>query len=185
MPRYRQRLRRVPFDLVAPAWVDDPDFDIRWHVRNTALPAPGGRGEIERLLSRVMSHRMDRNRPLWEYWFCEGLADGRWGLLSKLHHSMVDGVSGSDLYHLLLDPSPSPGPAVPDSWVPIRPASVRAFTARAVLELAQSPVKQSRRRHGPSDTRPAVPYGVASAQGLLNLRQRGAPGAPHILDRPP
>ena len=182
VPRYRQRLRRVPFDLVAPAWVDDPDFDIRWHVRDTALPAPGGRGEIERLLSRVMSHRMDRNRPLWEYWFCEGLADGRWGLLSKLHHSMVDGVSGSDLYHLLLDPSPSPGPAVPDSWVPTRPSSVAAFTARAVLELAQSPVNVVQ-----AATRAvAIPgqlfrTAAASAQGLLNLAGAARPVHPTSL----
>src|SRR5664279_2355149 len=99
MPKYRQKLRFVPFKLAAPAWVDDPDFDLRWHVRNTALPAPGGRDEIGRLMSRVMTRRMDRSRPLWEYWFCEGLEGGRWALLSKLHHSMVDGVSGTDLYH--------------------------------------------------------------------------------------
>ena len=70
------------------------------------MPAPGGRHEIERFLSRVMTRRMDRGRPLWEYWFCEGLADGRWALLSKLHHSMVDGVSGTDLYRLVLDATP-------------------------------------------------------------------------------
>ena len=78
LPRYRQKLRSVALGLAAPAWVDDPDFDLHWHIRSTALPSPGGRGEIERLLSRVMSRRMDRNRPLWEYWFCEGLEDGRW-----------------------------------------------------------------------------------------------------------
>ena len=107
IPRYRQKLRSVPFGLAAPAWVDDADFDIRWHVRNTALPAPGGREEIGRLMSRVMSRRMNRDRPLWEYWFCEGLSDGRWALLSKLHHSLVDGVSGTDLYQLVLDPTPT------------------------------------------------------------------------------
>ena len=182
VPRYRQRLRRVPFDLVAPAWVDDPDFDLRWHVRNTALPAPGGREEIERLLSRVMSRRMDRNRPLWEYWFCEGLADGRWGLLSKLHHSMVDGVSGSDLYHLLLDQSPTPSPAVPDSWTPGRPNSASAFTAQALLELARSPMHAVR-----AATRAVALPGqllgtaTASAQGLLNLAGAARPVHPTSL----
>jgi len=139
IPRYRQKVRRVVLDLAAPAWVDDPDFDIAWHVRRTALPAPGGRREVERLFSRVMTRRMDRRRPLWEYWFCEGLAGGRWALLSKIHHSMVDGVSGSDLYRLVLDASPvSPAP-VPDDWQPRSPASGLSFTTTAILELATSP----------------------------------------------
>jgi WS/DGAT/MGAT family acyltransferase len=144
IPRYRQKLQGVPFGLAAPAWVDDPDFDIRWHVRNTALPAPGGPDEIGRLMSRVMSRRMDRGRPLWEYWFCEGLADGRWALLSKLHHSLVDGVSGTDLYRLVLDPTPTQRPAVPDDWTPERPPSTVAATAQAAWELATSPVTTAR-----------------------------------------
>jgi WS/DGAT/MGAT family acyltransferase len=139
IPRYRQKLRTVPFDLAPPAWVDDPDFDIRWHVRNTALPAPGGAAEIGRVMSRVMSRRMDRNRPLWEYWFCEGLAGGRWALLSKLHHSMVDGVSGTDLYRLVLDASPEPGPAVADNWLPAPPPSTLAFATQAIWDLARVP----------------------------------------------
>ena len=106
LPRYRQKLRTVPFDLGAPAWVDDPQFDVRWHIRNTALPCPGGREELNRLMARVMSGRMDRGRPLWEYWFVEGLSHGRWAFISKLHHSMVDGVSGSDIFRLVLDPTP-------------------------------------------------------------------------------
>jgi diacylglycerol O-acyltransferase len=144
IPRYRQKVRHVPFDLAAPAWVDDPRFDLRWHVRNTALPAPGGPGEIGRLMSRVMTRRMDRSRPLWEYWFCEGLADGRWALLSKIHHSMVDGVSGTDLYRLILDPTPEPGTPVPDGWQPESPLGPVAFTAQAVWQLVTSPVAVTR-----------------------------------------
>ncbi len=144
IPRYRQRLRRVAFDLAPPAWVDDPDFDIRRHVRRTSLPAPGGREEIGELMSLLMSRRMDRGKPLWEYWFCDGLADGRWGLLSKLHHSMVDGVSGTDLYRLILDPTPVPGPAVPDTWQPVEPESTLAFTVDALRDLAQVPVRAGR-----------------------------------------
>ena len=182
IPRYRQRLRRVPFDLVAPAWVDDPDFDVRWHIRNTALPVPGGREEIERLLSRVMSRRMDRSRPLWEYWFCEGLADGRWALLSKLHHSMADGVSGTDLYRLVLDPSPIPSPAVPDSWVPARPASAWSFTARAALELATSPVQAVRAAsHALATPARLLRTTAASGQGLLNLAGAARPVHPTSL----
>jgi len=140
IPRYRQKVRTVPFALATPAWVDDPGFDLRWHIRNTALPAPGGPAEIGRLMSRVMTRRMDRSRPLWEYWFCEGLADGRWALLSKIHHSMVDGVSGTDLYRLILDPTPEPGPPVPDDWQPEPPSSAVSFAAGAAWHLVRTPV---------------------------------------------
>lgn len=140
IPRYRQTVRSVPFDLAPPAWVDDPDFDLAWHLRNTALPAPGGPAELGRLMSRVMSSRMDRSRPLWEYWFCEGLPQGRWGLLSKLHHCMADGVSGTDLYQLVLDPTPNPRPGVVDIWEPANRSSALRFTAQAALDLARSPV---------------------------------------------
>ena len=144
IPRYRQKLRAPAFHLAAPAWVDDPDFDVRWHIRNTALPAPGGRAEVGRLMSRVMTQRMDRSRPLWEYWFCEGLDGGRWALLSKLHHSMVDGVSGTDLYRLVLDASSDPRAPVPDTWYPAPPQSRLSFTARAVWDSARAPAEGAR-----------------------------------------
>lgn len=140
IPRYRQRLRTVPLDLAPPAWVDDAAFDVRWHIRHTALPAPGDREQVSRLVSRVMSRRMDRSRPLWEYWFVEGLPGGRWALLSKLHHSMADGVSGTDLYRLVLDPTPEPRPPVPDTWTPASPASLLSFVAEAGRDLARTPV---------------------------------------------
>ena len=156
IPRYRQTLRAVPLDLAPPAWVDDPDFDVRWHIRNTALPSPGGPAEIGRLISRVMSRRMDRRRPLWEYWFCEGLAGGRWALLSKLHHSMADGVSGTDLYRLVLDPTAEPrsvvyddpsvhdDPSVVEYGMATRPSSALAFAASAAWDLARTPVAGAR-----------------------------------------
>lgn len=144
VPRYRQKLRSVPWDLAPPAWVDAPDFDVRWHVRNTALPAPGGRAEIGQLMSRVMVQRMDRSRPLWECWFCEGLADGRWAVLSKVHHSMVDGVSATDLYRLILDATPEPSPPVADDWLPAPPQSGLSFTAQALWDLASTPVAAAR-----------------------------------------
>lgn len=170
IPRYRQRLRPVPLALAAPAWVDDPGFDLRWHVRSTALPAPGGDDEVARLMSRVMSRRMDRTRPLWEYWYVEGLADGRWGLLSKVHHAMVDGVSGTDLYQLVFDPSREPRPAVPDTWAPAAPMSAAQFTAAAVLDLATSPVRiaSAAVRAMRTPRRLAISTG-SSVQGLLRL----------------
>jgi WS/DGAT/MGAT family acyltransferase len=92
VPIYRKKLRTVPFRLGRPVWVDDPDFDLRYHVRRTALPAPGGDVQLADLMARVMSQRLDRDRPLWEYWVIEGLARDRWALISKVHHCMVDGV---------------------------------------------------------------------------------------------
>jgi WS/DGAT/MGAT family acyltransferase len=97
MPRYRQRVRLVPNDLGPPVWVDHPHFDLGFHVRRTALPAPGGDEELKALGARVLSQALDRDKPLWELWMVEGLADGRWALLSKTHHCMVDGVSGTSL----------------------------------------------------------------------------------------
>ena len=176
IPRYRQRVRPVVFDLAAPAWVDAPDFDLRWHVRSTALPAPGGRDEIERLLSRVMSRRMDRSRPLWEYWFCEGLSGGRWALLSKLHHSMADGVSGTDLYRLVLDPTPTPPPPEDDMWEPAPTASQWSFTARAVLDLAASPAQAARvASRVLAAPRQLIGTVTRSAQGLINLAGAARP----------
>jgi WS/DGAT/MGAT family acyltransferase len=103
LPRYRQKLRMVPFRLGRPVWVDDPDFDLSYHIRRTALPEPGGDQQLADLMARVMSHRLDRDHPLWEYWVVEGLARDRWALISKVHHCMVDGISGTDLYRVLLD----------------------------------------------------------------------------------
>lgn len=176
IPRYRQKLRRVPLGLAAPAWVDDPGFDIRWHVRSTALPAPGGEEEISRLLSRVMSRRMDRSRPLWEYWFCEGLEGGRWGLLSKLHHSMVDGVSATDLYQHVLDPTSLPRPGVPDQWDPAPALSTAAFTGAAAMQLAASPA-QAATALGRAVSSPVrlLRSAAISAQGLLTLSGAALP----------
>jgi diacylglycerol O-acyltransferase len=101
-PRFRQRLQRTPFDLRRPVWVDT-DVDLDGQVRRAALPAPGGPDELERLIGRIMTYRLDPDRPLWEAWLIEGLADGRWALLTKIHHSVVDGVGGMIVFAGLLD----------------------------------------------------------------------------------
>jgi len=144
VPRYRQKVRMVPLDLGPPVWVDDPHFDLGHHVRRTALPTPGGDTELAALVGRVMSARLDRGHPLWEYWVVEGLAGGRWALISKVHHCMVDGVSGTDLYHVVLDDSPEPRPSPPDAWHPAPEPTTVALTASALLTLAMNPVTQMR-----------------------------------------
>lgn len=115
-PRYRQKVRFVPLAAGSPVWVDDPHFDLDYHVRHTAVPAPGGEDQLRNMASRVFSQRLDRGRPLWELWVVEGLGDGRWALLSKVHHCMVDGVAATDLMSVMFsDDSSSAGPAV---WAP-------------------------------------------------------------------
>src|ERR1700732_388404 len=109
VPRYRQVVRFVPLDLGRPVWVDDPHFNIEYHVRHTALPSPGGEAELRKLVGRVMAQQLDRNKPLWEMWMVEGLEDGRWAMLSKTHHAMVDGVAGTDLLGGIIEISPRPG----------------------------------------------------------------------------
>jgi WS/DGAT/MGAT family acyltransferase len=119
IPRYRQVVRNVPLELGRPVWVDDPHFRIEYHLRHTALPAPGGPAELEALMGRLMSQALDRARPLWETWLVEGLEGGRWALIFKVHHCMVDGISGVGLLTALLDLSPDAvEPADPAPWTP-------------------------------------------------------------------
>jgi diacylglycerol O-acyltransferase len=143
--RYRQKARQIPLDLGRPVWVDDPDFDLAHHVRRTALPAPGDDEALSRLVGRVMSQRLDRDHPLWEYWIVEGLAGGRWALISKVHHCMVDGISGTHLYHMLCDESPDTDRELPaDTWSPAAEPSTARLLADALVALATNPIEQVR-----------------------------------------
>jgi len=141
VPRYRQRLAFVPLNQGRPVWVDDPHFNVTYHVRHTALPRPGGDQELKRLCGRVFSQALDRARPLWELWMVEGLSDDRFAILSKTHHALVDGVSGVDIATVLFDTSPDPMPvARPDQeWVPKPLPSSAQLLADALLERATVP----------------------------------------------
>ncbi len=101
VPRYRQKVRFVPLAAGPPIWVDDPHFSLDYHLRHTAIPAPGGELELRQMAARVFSGALDRNKPLWELWVVEGMRDGRWALLSKVHHCMVDGVAATDLMSVM------------------------------------------------------------------------------------
>ncbi|HWD71900.1 MAG TPA: wax ester/triacylglycerol synthase family O-acyltransferase, partial [Actinomycetota bacterium] len=144
VPRYRQVVREVPLELGRPVWVDDPDFNIDYHVRHTALPAPGGEEELRRLVGRVMSQQLDRTKPLWEIWVVQGLEEGRWAMVAKTHHAMVDGVSGTELLAVIMDTSPQPSPPVADDWHPAPLPSGTRLAAEAVVDLALSPYEQVR-----------------------------------------
>jgi WS/DGAT/MGAT family acyltransferase len=118
VPRFRQIVRGVRFGLGRPVWVDDPHFLADYHLRHTALPGPGDQEQLHRLTSRIMTHRLDRARPLWESWMVEGLDDGRWAVISKVHHSVVDGVSGTEMMSILLDVDPDAPIASVEPWKP-------------------------------------------------------------------
>jgi diacylglycerol O-acyltransferase / wax synthase len=146
VPRYRQRLAFVPFNQGRPVWVDDPHFNIAFHIRHTALPGPGGEDQLKRLAGRVFSQALDRSRPLWEIWLVEGLADDRFGMLSKTHHALVDGVSGVDIFTVLFDTSADPMPvAQPEHEWAARPLPSGAqLLADAMLERATVPAEIAR-----------------------------------------
>jgi WS/DGAT/MGAT family acyltransferase len=120
VPRYRQKLATPPLQTGRPLWVDDPDFNLEYHVRHTALPAPGSESELLRLASRIASQRLDRSKPLWESWLVEGLCDGRFAVIMKNHHALVDGIAGVDLASVLFDAQRSPEAATGDveQWIP-------------------------------------------------------------------
>jgi len=118
IPRYRQRVRSVPFELGRPVWVDDPHFNLEYHLRHTALPAPGDDAAFCRLMGRIMSQPLDRDRPLWEIWLVEGLEGGYWALVFKIHHCMVDGIAGIELLRVMLDLGADAQVALPEPWEP-------------------------------------------------------------------
>lgn len=133
IPRYRQRLEWVPYDR-RPVWVDDDGFDFDYHVRHTSLPRPGTDDQLRDLAGRIVSSKLDRARPLWELWVVEGLSEDRWAVIAKIHHCMIDGLSGVDLTTILLNVVPSSEIEPAPEWTP-RPAPTP--TQLAVAETAR------------------------------------------------
>jgi diacylglycerol O-acyltransferase / wax synthase len=115
VPRYRQRLAYVPLQQGRPLWVDDPFFNPRYHIRHTALPKPADEQALKRLAGRLFSQRLDRSKPLWEIWLVEQLVGGRFALIAKTHHALVDGISGVDITTVLFDAAPDPAPTAAPS----------------------------------------------------------------------
>jgi diacylglycerol O-acyltransferase len=136
VPRYRQRLAEVPFAQARPRWVDDERFDLRYHIRHTALPEPGTEYELQVLAGRVFSQQLRRDRPLWELWLVDGLESGRFAILSKTHHALVDGVSGLDILSVLFAPDSE---ANGKPWRPQPAPSTAGLVSEALIERATSP----------------------------------------------
>ena len=152
IPRYRQHIARIPFEG-HPVWVDDDQFDIRYHVRHLSLPRPGCERELKRLAGWINSQQLDRGKPLWEMWVVEGLEDDRFALIAKTHHCMIDGLAGADLLAVLLRPSDDTDIDEAHRWRP-RPAPTPGRLLRdAVLRRLTMPLR-ARRAHWPG-SRPA------------------------------
>jgi WS/DGAT/MGAT family acyltransferase len=142
VPRYRQRLMFVPFKQGRPVWIDETQFDLEFHVRHTALPAPGGIDELEKLAGRLFSQRLDRDKPLWEMWLVEGLSNGGFALISKTHHCMIDGVAGIDLAGALLEMDPDHIPTAPGAvWKPRPAPNVTELLARSMTDQLAHPLR--------------------------------------------
>ena len=142
VPRYRQKVRFVPLGLGRPVWVEDPHFNLAYHLRHTALPAPGDHDKLRRTAARIFAQHLDRNKPLWEIWMVEGLSQSRWALLSKVHHCMVDGVSATDLMTVMFDDNPSP-PSVAE-WEPAPEPTDTELLLRTLTRRTFNPSEQLR-----------------------------------------
>jgi diacylglycerol O-acyltransferase len=145
VPRYRQKLAYPRLQMGRPMWVDDPRFNLDYHVRHTALPSPGGREQLRLLAGRIFSQRLDRSKPLWELWLVQGLEGNRFALINKTHHALVDGVSGVDITTVLFDTSPTPTPVGAEPWTPSVEPSDAQLVAAGVKGLATLPARAAHR----------------------------------------
>ena len=173
IPRYRQRARAVPLELGRPVWVDDPHFRLGYHIRRTALPTPGDDATLDRLMGRLMSQPLDPDRPLWETWLVEGLADDRWAVIFKVHHCMVDGVSGVGLLTALLDIDQDAAVGRPEPWTPDPEPSGTAMVLDAWAGLGEDLAKQLRGLPGavrhPDRTARAI---LSATEGLIGFGRK-------------
>ena len=180
IPLFRRRLAEVPFNLHFPVWVDDPDFDLDYHVRRVAVPSPGGLAELCELAGDFVSRQLDRSKPLWEMQIVEGLEGGKVAVLAKVHHSTIDGVSGAEMMvHLFdLEPVPAPAEPPPDDRPADHVPSDLELVAYAAKSIALNPVRLAK----------VIPGTVGSIIGFVRRRRQSTgPGmaAPFTAPRTP
>ncbi len=145
IPPFRQKLVEVPFGIDRPYWVDDPEFDIEFHLRHHAVPPPGDPEQLADVVSRIVARPLDRAHPLWELYVIEGVDNGRLiAQLTKVHHAAIDGVGGATMLAVLLDTDPDARPGRPHPWTPERQPSPNEMVRKAMWELTRSPEKVAR-----------------------------------------
>jgi diacylglycerol O-acyltransferase / wax synthase len=166
IPPFRRRLVEVPMGLHAPLWIEDPDFDLDYHLRRAALPSPGGEAELGAFVADVAGRPLDRRHPLWEIWIVEGLERGYYAFVAKIHHSLIDGVSGVEILSSLFDLEPEPAPRVADiapDWEPEHVPTDIELLSHAALSFAQRPVQF---------VRAANSLGRSVVRGVQRARER-------------
>jgi len=173
VPRYRQRVREVPFSLGRPMWVDDPHFQILYHVRHTAVPSPGSDEQLRNLAGRVLGQRLDMAKPLWEVWLVEGLENGRWAIISKVHHCMVDGIAGTDLMQQIFDIDPDAPHPAPKDWTAQRDPTGLGLVTGAVVDNLTHPLRQL-------TSLPATGAAGRTAKGLVDSTKNLANALPQL-----
>lgn len=185
IPRYRQVISRLPFNLGPPTWLDDQRFHLPYHVRHTALPEPGNDDQLLTLTSRILSLRLDLEHPPWEMWLIEGLAGGRFALVSKVHHSMVDGLSGADIMEVILDPRPDQPKPQASRWSAKPWPSYPARFAVSLEGSVRQPAKRLRHLGSYLEIpRDAVRSLATTAVGTVRLGQRMAHAEHHLMGQP-
>jgi WS/DGAT/MGAT family acyltransferase len=178
-PRYRQKIRWVPGHIANPVWVDDEDFDITYHVRRSALPKPGNDDQLRSLVGRLQARQLDRNRPLWEIYLVEGLADGRFAIITKTHHAMVDGISAVDIGTLILDLEPTPRETPDDGWVPHPEPSRLGLVTGALADTLRRPTQViDTVRSGVTDARATASRVLGAAAGVAAVARTSFKSAP-------
>jgi len=183
VPRYRQKLSFPRFEMGRPFWIDDPRFNLEYHVRHTALPSPGSLAQLRGLAGRIFSQRLDRSKPLWELWLAQGLENGGFALLSKTHHALVDGISGVDLATVLFDlaAAPAEAPAADTAWSPEPEPSQADLLAEGVKSLVRTPARLASSAIGAAG-HPKRALGAAreAAEGLGEVARAGLDPAPDV-----
>jgi diacylglycerol O-acyltransferase / wax synthase len=182
VPRFRQKLAHPPAQTGRPFWIDDPNFNLAYHVRHSALPSPGSEEQLRRMAGRIFSQQLDRTKPLWEIWLVQGLTRKRFALLTKTHHALVDGVSGVDIATVLFDVQPVPQPVeADDGWAPRPEPSTATMVARTVEDLATFPARVARRaEHTLAHPVPSVGRLTETIEGLGELGWAFANPAPEV-----
>jgi WS/DGAT/MGAT family acyltransferase len=182
VPRFRQKLAYPPVPTGRPFWIDDPNFNLEYHVRHSALPSPGSEDQLRRMAARIFSQQLDRTKPLWELWLVQGLTRKRFALVTKTHHALVDGVSGVDIATVLFDLKPVPEPAAADhEWVPQPEPSAAELLARDAEGMLRAPLGMARRLEQTVEHPRAAAQRVAdAAQALSEVGWNFANPAPTV-----
>ncbi|TSD97336.1 wax ester/triacylglycerol synthase family O-acyltransferase [Skermania sp. ID1734] len=186
VPRYRQKVRQVPFGLARPVWVDDADFDVSYHIRRSALPNPGTDEQLFELVARLSSRPLDTSRPLWEIYLVEGLSDNRVAIFTKSHSALVDGADALEIGHVILDASRQPQELADDLWMPMDGPTESALAMTAVAELLTNPGQGMeflrRTAGGVGETARTVERSLSRFVSALHTATRATPSSPLNTD---